>query len=146
MSEDFYGSSLNQREEHEGPSVPFAGHRVFGVARTLRIRVLNPNVAYADDGTDIFDYSKVRFVSGSAYCSTKQREGHAYGHLIRVIDATNVAAVEWLYSDLLYTCIELLSAGWPPRILLKVLVRVLHECPCLAGVVSMVSLRLSLLA
>ena len=142
MSKTFYGGSLKQREEHKGPSVPFAGHTVFGLGRALRVRVLNPNVTYHNDGSDTYDYQKVRFVSGASFCSENQKEGHAYGHLIRVVDATNSAGKEWLRVDLFYVCIELVAAGWAPRILHRALLRVLHECPSLADIVSAVSLCL----
>ena len=115
------GASVVQRDEHQGRRVPFAGHSLCGVARVLGVRLSNPNVVHDDAGTDTYQRSKIRFVPGSAYCSTKEKEGHAYGHMNRAVDSPNVATQEWLSPDLLYMCIELVAAGWSVEILAKVL-------------------------
>ena len=66
LSRTFYGGRLVQTDEHAGRSVPFAGHRVFGIGNRVVSRALNPNITYNKDGSDTYRFVKTRFVSGDS--------------------------------------------------------------------------------
>ena len=117
----------------------FAGHRIFACGGKLRSRVLNPNVEYEECGVDKLRLEKTRYVAGASFCSQAAKKGQAFGHFIRVVDASNHDSTEWLAYDLFYVAFELFCAGWSPRLLLGALKRVLADCPALESSVSLAS-------
>ena len=112
-AEGFYGSQLKQQREQSGKVGELAGHVFFEERHRLSTRILNKNVKYGPPGIAEYKQSIRRFAAFTPAHKTSSKRGQVLGHVLRVLDLSNLNSVLHVPVDLTFLWWELRSSGWP---------------------------------
>ena len=135
----FYGARLNIRDEQSGVQVVFASLVWVVVANVILTRIHNPNLSYQEDRTSCTlsrDF-RHRYVSGHEYQTKIQQLGQAFGHLSRIVDASNAFSAHMIPLDICMLYYKLRRSGWRHEIFKAALNKFHSTSPNLDDILDM---------